>query len=160
MIVDTVVLEDTSILKSYKIWSKQRENMSKLGGKKKNNLNSGGAFKEQNNRFLRRVFHLKKNGTLLEANASRTQPGCYIYFSPNLQSRRKNVAKKWKDRENQWKNMANKCKDNHSSAKVSLSSKQVLVTFPNPRCSLLFLSPLQPPLCVILKGQRAKTKQK
>lgn len=35
MIVDTVVLEDTSILKSYKIWSKQRENMSKLGGKKK-----------------------------------------------------------------------------------------------------------------------------
>lgn len=46
--------------------------MGKDRGRKKNYLNSGETFKEQNNRLIRRVFCLKQICTLLEANANRT----------------------------------------------------------------------------------------
>lgn len=118
----------------------QRGNVSKLGGK--NNLNCAEAIKEQNNRLLRTVSSSKQTGTLLK----RMQAGCYSRFSPNLQSRRRNMAKKWKD--------------NHSPVNYSLCSKQVFGTFPKQRGSSLFFLPLQPSLCVIEKCQRVKTKQK
>lgn len=125
------------------------------------NLNSSEAFKEQNKRLVRRVFCLKQTGTLLEANANREKkPGCYIYFSLNLQSRRRNMEKKWKDREKQWKNMA-KNEKNHSSTNVSLFLFQIgpcysskIKVFP-----LIFSPPTTFSMCY-LKRSKSKNKKK
>lgn len=85
-----------------------------------------------------------------------TEHCCYI-FSLNLQ---RNMAKKWKDREKEWKNMANKWKDTHLLMFECVPYISLLLFQNQPRCSLLFVSTLQPSLCVILKDQSVKTNKK